>query len=124
LESRQFLGPKYGKDLFKIVREAKYIVQSSKWFENCPMTIIESFSLGVPVIGSNHSGFKDLIQDGKTGYLIDFNNKSSAVNKLLELDPLDVSPLKENVTHYYQNNLSESIHIEKIISVYKDILRN
>lgn len=119
----KFIGPKYGNDLLKIVKGAKYVVQPSKWFENCPMTIIESFSLGVPVIGANHSGFIDLIQVGQTGYLIDYNNKSDAINKLLEIDPLDVSSLKKNVTHYYEENLSESIHINKIISVYKDLLR-
>ncbi len=78
-----FVGAKYGEELFTIVKKAKYVVQSSKWFENCPMTIIESFSLGVPVIGSNHSGFKDLILDGETGFLIDFNNNIDAKAKLL-----------------------------------------
>ncbi|OUS01648.1 hypothetical protein A9Q86_07720 [Flavobacteriales bacterium 33_180_T64] len=120
----QYLGPKYGDDLFKIVKQAKYVVQSSKWFENCPMTIIESFALSVPVIGSNHSGFKDLIQDKKTGFLINFDNKNSAINQLREIDMIDVSKLKKNVTNYYQKNLSENIHIEKIISVYKNVLSN
>jgi len=118
----EYIGPKYGDDLFKIVKQAKFVIQSSKWFENCPMTIIESFSLGVPVIGSNHSGFKDLIQDEITGYLIDFNNKEDTVNRLKDIDLKDVSELKKNVTRYYNDNLSESIHLEKIISVYKNTL--
>jgi glycosyltransferase involved in cell wall biosynthesis len=118
----KFIGAKYGKELFKIVKQAKYVVQSSKWFENCPMTIIESFSLGVPVIGSNHSGFIDLIQDGKTGHLLDFNNKKMTIAKLLQIDMLDVSKLQKNVSEYYSKNLSEKIHIEKILAVYNTLL--
>ncbi|MDG5491107.1 glycosyltransferase family 4 protein [Psychroserpens sp. SPM9] len=118
----EFVGPKYADDLFKIVSQAKYVVQSSKWFENCPMTIIEAFSLGVPVIGSNHSGFIDLIRDKETGYLMDFSNKESAVKQLKSIDLNDVSKLKTNVRQYYDENLAENIHLEKIISVYKNVL--
>lgn len=117
-----FVGAQYGKELFNSVKKAKYVVQLSKGLENCPMTIIESFSLGVPVIGSNHSGFKDLIQDGETGYLLDFNNKSKTISKLLQIDKLDVSTLQKNVIEYYSRNLSEKIHIEKILSIYKILL--
>lgn len=119
----KFLGPKYGNELFGIVKQAKYIVQSSKWFENCPMTIIESFSLGIPVIGSNHSGFRDLIKDGETGYLLNFNNQPEAISKLLEIDKLSVVPLQENVREYFDNNLSEEIHLKKILAVYKNLLK-
>lgn len=119
-----FIGAKYGKELFSIVKKAKYVVQSSKWFENCPMTIIESFSLGVPVIGSNHSGFRDLIEDGKTGYLLDFNNNAKVISSLVEIDKKDVLPLQENVQEYYDKNLSENVHIEKIISIYNSLLEN
>ena len=118
----EFLGPKYGKDLFEIVQQAKYVVQSSKWFENCPMTIIESFSLGVPVIGSNHSGFIDLIQEGKTGHLVDFKNKPEAISRLLEIENSNTSTMKNNVSEYYKNNLSESVHINKILAVYNNLL--
>jgi glycosyltransferase involved in cell wall biosynthesis len=117
-----FLGPKYDEDLFNIVKRAKYVIQPSKGFENCPMTVIEAFSLGVPVIGPNHSGFKDLIQDGKTGYLINFNNKSETISRILEIERRDVSFMKKNVSEYYESNLSESIHIDRILKVYNNVL--
>nr|WP_321233988.1 glycosyltransferase family 4 protein [uncultured Psychroserpens sp.] len=117
-----FIGPKYGHKLFELVRESKYVVQSSKWYENCPMTIIESFALSVPVIGSNHSGFKDLIEDGKTGYLINFDNISDTIFRLQEIDKKDTSSMKKNVSDYYNNNLSEHVHIDKILAVYNKLL--
>ena len=119
-----FLGPKYGDELFEFVKKSKYVVQSSKWYENCPMTIIESFSLSVPVIGSNHSGFKDLIEDGKTGYLIDFNNISETISRIQEIDKKDISDMKENVSDYYNSNLSEHVHLGKILTVYNKLLQS
>ncbi|WP_340155572.1 glycosyltransferase family 4 protein [uncultured Winogradskyella sp.] len=118
-----FLGPKFESELFTIVKQAKFVIQSSKWFENCPMTIIEAFSLGIPVIGSNHSGFIDLIEDKKTGFLLDFNNKSEVITKLLEIDKLDVLPIQKQVREFYEKNLSEEIHLEKILMVYNNLLK-
>lgn len=118
-----FLGPKFESELFRIVKQAKYVIQSSKWYENCPMTIIEAFSLGVPVIGSNHSGYKDLIEDNETGFLIDFSNKDEVISKLLEIDKLDVLPIQKQVKEFYEKNLSEEIHLEKILTVYNNLLK-
>ena len=123
IENIKCRGAKYGEELFSIVRMAKYVVQPSKWFENCPMTIIESFALGVPVIGSNHSGFKDLIINGKTGHLLDFNDKKGAVTKLLDYDMLDIAEFKKHVSASYANNFSERDHLEKILKVYKTLLQ-
>lgn len=118
-----FIGPKYGINLFNIVKNAKYVVQPSKGFENCPMTIIESFSLGVPVIGANHSGFVDLIEDGKTGYLIDFSNKSKAVAKLLLINKQAMlNDMRLDVKKYYNKHLSEETHIKKVLAIYKSLL--
>lgn len=122
LNNIEFLGPKYKEQLFDLVYGAKYVVQSSKWYENCPMTIIESFALNVPVIGANHSGFKDLIIDGKTGYLIDFNNIAMAIQRLKEIDEVDVKSFKDNVKNYFEENLSREIHVKKIIEVYNNLL--
>ncbi|WP_299114839.1 glycosyltransferase family 4 protein [uncultured Winogradskyella sp.] len=117
----RYLGPKYGRDLFNIVKKAKYVIQPSKGFENCPMTVIESFALGVPVIGSNHSGFMDLIQNGETGYLLDFSDMESALKHLLKIDKKPTKHLKKNIDEYFKDNLSRQVHMNKIMSVYNKL---
>lgn len=117
----KFIGPKYGEELVDIIENAKYVIQPSKWFENCPMTIIESFALDVPVIGSNHSGFKDLINDGETGFLLDFNDPDEDALRLKTIDKQDTENLKKNISEHFNNNLAKHIHINKIISIYDDL---
>lgn len=121
IDNIEFLGPKYGEDLYSWIKNAKYVIQPSKWFENCPMTIIESFAIGVPVIGSNHSGFKDLIRHGETGFLLNFSDPEVS-KKLIEIDNISIGNLKENVKSDYNRNLSPEIHLSKIMSIYKSIL--
>lgn len=118
-----FLGPKYGPELFKYVANAKYVVQPAKGLENCPMTIIESFAYGTPVITANHSGFKDLIEHEKTGYLLDFNNFKEIKNQFLKIDQFSTDSLKENIHDFYQVHLKKEKHISKILEVYQKVLK-
>jgi len=117
-----YLGPKYEEELFSAIANAKYVIQPSKWFENCPMTIVESFSLGVPVIGANHSGFKELIQDGKTGFILDFTNKETLENELLRVDSMYTEDLRQQAFGFYVDTLSKQQHLSKVVKIYESLL--
>ena len=114
----EYIGPLYGSELFSLLRNAKFVIQPSKGYENCPMTVVEAFSFGVPVIAPNHSGFKELITNEQTGHLIDFNNKNQLVNFIRKIYNQDLSQMKKKVLKYYKSNLTKKIHIKKILSIY------
>ncbi len=122
LENIEFLGPKYGRELFNYVKNAKYVVQISKGYENCPMTVIESFALSVPVIASNHSGFKDLIQNKITGFLVDFTNKNEVIKELEKINTFDISFFQKNINDFYNKNLAKKKHLEKLMKLYNALL--
>ena len=119
-----YLGPKYGEELFPIIANAKYVIQPSKWFENCPMTIVESFSLGIPVIGANHSGFMELVQDGKTGFILDFTLKEKLEEELLRVDTLYKQDLRQQALNFYVKALSKPQHLNKVLKIYESLLAN
>lgn len=53
--------------------------------EGFGMTLAEAGASGLPVIGNNHSSIKEIIQDGKTGFLAKTNDVADWVDKLLQL---------------------------------------
>lgn len=118
----KFIGSKNGKDLFTYVANAKFVIQPSKGFENCPMTIIESFTYKTPVIAANHSGFKDLIQHKKTGFLIDFTDINKVQEQLLKINKENIKILSSNIVKEFKNKLHKDIHISKILEIYNQIL--
>ena len=71
----EFLGFKQGEELRELIHNASFVVVSSECYENNPMTIIESYMIGTPVIGSDLGGIPELIIENKTGYT--FKPKSS-----------------------------------------------
>lgn len=51
-----FLGKMDWNDFRPILEEAKFMVLPAEWSENNPLTVIESQSLGTPVLGANIGG--------------------------------------------------------------------
>jgi glycosyltransferase involved in cell wall biosynthesis len=49
------------------MRRARFLIFSSEWYENFPVTIAESFACGVPVICSRLGAMQEIVDDGRTG---------------------------------------------------------
>ena len=76
------VGFQKGEALEKLIREARFSVYPSEWYENCPFSVMESQMYGTPVLGANIGGIPELIQVGKTGELFESGNKEELVRKL------------------------------------------
>lgn len=78
----EYVGFKTGDELIKLIKEAVCSVYPSIWYENCPLSVMESISYGTPVIGANIGGIPELIDDGKTGVLFEPGNVDDLVSKI------------------------------------------
>ena len=115
----EYLGFKTGDELYKIIAEAAISVCPSEWYENCPFSVIESISLGTPVIGSKMGGIPELIEEGKTGELFTAGNVDeliSKIDKILE----NKSSLDTYVKHCKKVKYETSeTYYKKLIKIYK-----
>ena len=64
-----FEGYKTGDELKQLFRSALFHVIPSLCYENAPITILEAFAFGKPVIGSRLGGIKEMVREGSTGLL-------------------------------------------------------
>ena len=56
------VGFRQGEALQRLIREARFTVIPSEWYENCPFSVLESISCGTPVLGADIGGIPELIQ--------------------------------------------------------------
>ena len=63
----EYLGRVDNNQVLHLMQEAMLLVFPSEWYENFPVTIIEAFAAGLPVIASNLGNTATLIQDRQTG---------------------------------------------------------
>ncbi|RLE41357.1 glycosyl transferase, partial [Candidatus Woesearchaeota archaeon] len=79
-----FTGPLYGKMKQAAYRDADVYVLPSR-YDTFPMTILEAYACGVPVIASDIGGLKETVVNGRTGYLFSPYNVMDLANKILDL---------------------------------------
>jgi glycosyltransferase involved in cell wall biosynthesis len=69
LENVRYLGAQYGKDKEASFLEAGLFVLPTK-NDVFPLVILEAMQFGLPVVASELAAIPDMVQDGKTGYLV------------------------------------------------------
>jgi len=68
------VGFQRGEELHRLIREARFTVYPSEWYENCPFSVMESQMYGTPVLGADIGGIPELIRCGQTGELFESGN--------------------------------------------------
>lgn len=113
------VGFQKGKTLEKLIREARFSIYPSEWYENCPFSVMESQMYGTPVLGANIGGIPELIQVGKTGELFESGNGADLKAKIRKLwdDKELCGKYSENCKDINFNTVDE--YYEKIIKVYQ-----
>lgn len=79
------VGFQKGEALEKLIREARFSVYPSEWYENCPFSVMESQLYGTPVLGADIGGIPELIQVGRTGELFESGNAEDLRQKIQSL---------------------------------------
>jgi len=60
----------YRKDVLQFLQCSDMLVQPSIAYENSPYSVLEAMACALPVVGTNVGGIPELIEDGRTGFII------------------------------------------------------
>lgn len=76
-----YLGRRYGSAKASIFRSADVFVLPT--FRECfPLVIIEAMSYGLPVVACPEGGIPDLVEEGRTGYLVSPQNAEALASRI------------------------------------------
>ncbi|MFO7916086.1 MAG: glycosyltransferase family 4 protein [Candidatus Krumholzibacteriales bacterium] len=120
----EFAGFRQQDDLKKLVADSRFVILPSRWYENLPFSIMESFALGKPVVASDIGGIPEMVEDGVNGLLFppgDEGRLREQMQRLLsgrELRRSMGGEGREKARKLY----SSSTHYKGIIGVYRNIL--
>ncbi|MCD7847485.1 MAG: glycosyltransferase [Oscillospiraceae bacterium] len=110
------VGFQTGEALEKLIREARFSIYPSEWYENCPFSVMESQMYGTPVLGADIGGIPELITVGKTGELFESGNKDELKKKIQKLWG------DKNLTDTYSKNCKD-ISFDTVEQYYQKIMR-
>ncbi len=78
----EFLGLRYGDELWRLVRRCRATLAPSRWLDNLPNVLLESFACGKPVIGADVEGINVVVHDKENGLLFEPGNPTDMAAKL------------------------------------------
>ncbi len=113
------------RDIDKQYLSSSMIAMTSR-YEGLPMALLEGQASGLPLISYTcKCGPKDIIQEGKNGYLLEEGDKVGMANKILTLirDP-ELRDSMGQQAFEMSNNFSEAMVMEKWIQLFNDSLNN
>lgn len=91
------------------------------YHENLPIALLEAGSVGLPCIAANVGGISEIINDQKTGFLIQSKNawEYAEKMKLFIEDSILLNEMKENIKRDVCNRFSLGEMCEKIEAIYE-----
>ena len=114
------LGHKSPAEVLELVRRSAFSVLPSEWYENLPMSVLESFACGKPVLASALGGLKEMVEPGVTGLLHaprDYHSLAANMNCLF-----GSSDLRQKFGDAARNvavaRYSKKEHIARILEAY------
>ncbi|MDD0810222.1 glycosyltransferase family 4 protein [Curvibacter sp. RS43] len=121
----ELCGHKTGLELTEIIKGSRAVILPSEWYENAPMSVLESFSLGKPVIGSRIGGIPEMVQDGLTGFLFESGNKQDLSNVIIKFNSLSLGEylyMGSNCRDLISQSFSKQAYKNRIRDLYSSIL--
>jgi len=93
----------------------------TSWFDGMPNTVLEALSLGIPVISSNVGGIKEIIEEGKTGFLVDdIFNEDAYLNKIEYViqNKRILNDIRKNAFEKLKKQHSWKIYLDKLREIF------
>jgi glycosyltransferase involved in cell wall biosynthesis len=116
----EYVGFKSGIELNDLILKSSFVVVPSEWYENNPMTIVESFLLGKPVIGSNIGGIPELVTH-ETGFVFEPAAESSlcdAIQSAEKMTKEEYEMIADNCINFAIKHFNKKNHLKELMEIY------
>lgn len=111
----------YRKDVQNLMYQFDLVVLSSLW-EGLPLTPIEAFSVGTPVVATNVDGTPEIVKDDYNGFLVrPKDDKGLAKKVVYALDINAKEKMSTAILQTYKKEFSIKVLQQRYISFYRNI---
>lgn len=120
-----YLGQLSRSDLDVLISQSKFVVIPSVWYENFPMSILDAFRLGIPVIASRLGSLAEIIDDGETGFLFNPNDAHDLAAKVnwLWVHPEEARRMGRAARLEYENKYTPGQNHQQLMKIYERAIK-
>jgi glycosyltransferase involved in cell wall biosynthesis len=115
MDNVRLLGQVSREQVLGLLRESRALLMPTQWYEGQPMVILESYSVGTPVVGSCLGNVKDMIIDGVTGCTFPCDAPQKLRYAILNLPDFDAAV----ICRHFDERYAEERNYEKLMEIYE-----
>jgi len=123
-EEVKFFGGVPNKELYKYYNQAKVFVNTSETEGIC-FSFLEAMTFKLPIVAWDVGGNSGVVDDGKTGYILDFDDIEGFSRRLAKI--LGDEKLRKKMGNAAHNKLQKEFNIKtnanKLLKVYQEVLK-
>jgi glycosyltransferase involved in cell wall biosynthesis len=119
-----FAGHLGGQALHDVIRSARAVVLPSEWYENAPVSLLEAYALGKPVIGARIGGIPELVRENQTGIGYESGNVDSLVAALADMTSRSAAQIAEMgraARRWVEEEFTSQLYRQRIVNVYREL---
>ena len=120
----KYIGLQSNDSIRSLMKKSKALIFPSLWYEGLPLTIIEAFSTGTPVIASNLGAMAEMIEDGYNGYHFIPGNMESLIKTIEKFESItdNNQHLYDNARKTYLEKYTPDKHYNVIMNLYEEVI--
>jgi glycosyltransferase involved in cell wall biosynthesis len=119
-----FLGHLGGTALHNAVRSARAVVLPSEWYENAPVSVLEAYALGKPVIGARVGGIPELVRENETGVTFESGSVAGLGAALADVQSRPDTQLEQmgrSGRRWVEQEFTVGMYQQRILAAYRDL---
>lgn len=119
------IGWKSGPEIAAEMGRCRFMVMPSEWYEGFPMTLVEAFSQGRPVLVSRLGSMAEVIEDGVTGLHVNPGDPRDLAAKVRWAydHPDAVAKMGRNARAVYEERYTADRNYAMLMAIYEDAIR-
>lgn len=121
----KLLGYCKGDVLWTNIEKSNFSVIPSEWYENNPMTVIESLQLGTPVIGAKIGGIPEIVNSNH-GFLFDsgsVEDLKKTIERAFALNTENYTQMQLNGINFAQTKFAVNGHYKTLMDTYRSVIK-
>ena len=121
-----FLGEIGNKKRNELLSNSLALLFPINWNEPFGLVMVEAMACGTPIIAYNCGSVSEIIEDGKTGFIIrpgDVKGMIHAIKKIKSMPSDEYQKMRQNCRKRVESNFTSEKMVENYIKIYHKVLK-